>query len=138
MHQIRHLLTIDTEQARVYAAITEREGLQSWWTPDVEAQPVAGTTSTFRFRSGATSRMEIRALDAPQRVEWRCVDGAEEWIGTGVIFNLEDQNGRTIVRFSHLGWQEISDFFASCSYQWGLYLKSLKDYCETGRGAPDS
>ena len=138
MHQIRHFLTIDVPTERVYAAITERAGLQGWWTDDVEAPSAVGSTSTFRFRSGAMAKMEIRALDSLQRVEWLCVDGAEEWIGTGVIFNLEERDGGAILRFSHLGWKEISDFYASCNYQWGRHLKSLKDYCETGHGAPDS
>jgi hypothetical protein len=33
-------------------------------------------------------------------------------------------------------WREPTDFFASCNYHWGYYLRSLKLLLETGEGTP--
>ena len=30
----------------------------------------------------------------------------------------------------------IAEFYAHCNFQWGKYLVSLKEYCETGKGFP--
>jgi hypothetical protein len=42
----------------------------------------------------------------------------------------------TIVLFTHEGWKEETNEFASCSYTWALFLRSLKLLCETGSGTP--
>ena len=43
---------------------------------------------------------------------------------------------QTILRFTHGNWRESTDFFASCNYHWGYYLRSLKLLLETGEGTP--
>jgi hypothetical protein len=40
------------------------------------------------------------------------------------------------LRFTHGAWREMTDFFAACNYNWGFYMRSLKAYCETGKGQP--
>ena len=30
------------------------------------------------------------------------------------------------------------DGLATCNYHWGFYMRSLKSYCETGKGQPFS
>jgi hypothetical protein len=38
--------------------------------------------------------------------------------------------------FTHADWAAQTLFYASCNFNWGLYMKSLKDYCESGKGKP--
>jgi hypothetical protein len=82
--------------------------------------------------------MEITNLEPDKKLEWECLEGDKEWIGTTFLFDLEEKDESTILRFSHNNWKEDTDFFASCNYNWGYYLKSLKQYCETGEGTPFS
>jgi error-prone DNA polymerase len=49
---------------------------------------------------------------------------------------LEEKEGKTVVRFSQAGWRAVTDTFAGCTYDWALFMKSLKSYCETGTGTP--
>jgi hypothetical protein len=65
------------------------------------------------------------------------VDGADSWIGTRVVFRLDEQMNETRLHFVHGGWRTETIYMASCNYQWGVHLTSLKQYCETGQGQPD-
>ena len=80
--------------------------------------------------------MKITDLQLNKRVEWKCIEGDKEWIGTTFIFDLEEKGGNTILRFTHGNWKEETDFFASCNYNWGYYMTSLAKYCEEGKGTP--
>lgn len=136
MSDMRHMLLIDAPIDRVYRAVTEEEGLAGWWTVQVKAAPEAGSIANFKFGDRYRTAMRIVALEEPRRIEWECVEGDEEWVGTRIVIALEKQGDQTLVRFTHGGWREATDFFASCNYNWGYYLTSLKSYCETGEGTP--
>jgi uncharacterized protein YndB with AHSA1/START domain len=133
---LKHLIEIDASINSVYSAITTQESLAAWWTETAVARPVEGTISEFTFNSGAFNKMKVVRLENPKKVMWECVDGAEEWIGTKIMFRLEEKQGQTILRFMHSEWREASDFFAMCNSIWAHYLTSLKAFCETGKGTP--
>jgi len=80
--------------------------------------------------------MKITNLEDKQKVEWECLQGDKEWMGTNFVFELEEKNNKTTLRFTHSNWKEVTDFYASCNYHWGWYMTSLKNYCETGKGQP--
>ena len=42
----------------------------------------------------------------------------------------------TFLSFHHNDWKDYTPMFAECSYTWGQFLKSLKLFCETGKGRP--
>jgi len=135
--EIAHALAIDAEPAVVWRALTTSEGLAGWWTRDLEVAEGVGGTSTFRFRSGAFNRMRIVAVEVERRLEWECVDGAEEWIGTRVEFRVDpDGEGGTRLGFRHFDWRAHTDYLAECSYHWAVYLGSLQRFCVRGRGEP--
>jgi len=122
---------------RVYAAITEQAGLASWWTPDVVAEPTLGSVAEFRFGGRRfVVNMEITSLEAGRRVSWAVKQGAPEWAGTRVTWDLTPVDGGTRVRFGHHDYASVDGSFASVGYSWAWYLSSLKDYIETGRGRP--
>ena len=80
--------------------------------------------------------MYVKELVKNKMVEWECIDGDKEWIGTRINFSIFPDEDGTRLLFSHYEWKEETDFYASCNFQWGRYMKSLKDYCETGKGDP--
>ena len=67
---------------------------------------------------------------------WEVVDGPEEWVGTQIRFELKQEDGFTIVLFSHVGWKEPVEFMHHCSTKWATFLMSLKQLVETGTGRP--
>ena len=136
MADLRHYVEIKAPLNVVYSAITDQDGLARWWTTDVKAEPVEDSVSEFKFGENYHNFIRILDLQPNKRVEWLVEKGDKQWIGTRIVFRLMPMEGGTILRFSHLNWLEITDFFASCNYQWAYYLRSLKLLCETGEGTP--
>ena len=136
MVNIRHNLIINAFPNQVYDSITLQNGLKGWWTNQVSAKPREGYINHFRFGDEYFNKMEITKLLDGKGIYWKCVDGDKEWIGTNLSFELENRDGVTFLKFSHINWKEESEFYGLCSHHWGRYLDSLKSLCETGKGQP--
>jgi uncharacterized protein YndB with AHSA1/START domain len=136
MVDILHRVGIASSLDEVYDAITTIDGLAGWWAENTHGRTDVGGVIAFRFGAGGFD-MEVVELDPPQHVVWKVVDGPEEWIGTTIDWQLKDEDGCTIILFRHLGWREPVEFMYHCSTKWALFLMSLKDLVETGKGAPD-
>ncbi|RYY53625.1 MAG: SRPBCC domain-containing protein [Chitinophagaceae bacterium] len=157
MADIRHTLIIETAPQQVYKALTTAEGLSAWWTPNTIAIPETGTVSSFPFGDGYSKQMEVKELIPDEFVRWICLKGDKEWVGTSLTFKLIHQDEtslnanhpevrgqleqanasvKTLLLFEQRDWKEYSPTFAECSYTWAMFLRSLKLYCETGKGTP--
>lgn len=79
-------------------------------------EPIVGSVAEFRFGDRYHNAMRIVRLEENRRVEWECLEGDDEWVGTTLVFSLESKNGQTILRFSHGNWRAATDFFASCNF----------------------
>lgn len=135
MEAIRHYLVIKTSPEKVYNAVTTREGIESWWCKNTTAKPEVGFVNVFTFGKDR-SEMKVTELVPNKRTSWECINAIDEWIGTRIVFQLEEKDGNTLVRFAQEGWRRATDTFAECNYFWALFMKSLKSYCETGAGSP--
>ena len=136
MVAIKHYLLIKSPPGKVYQALTTRDGISNWWTEQTEIGKKVGDMNVFDFGNKYHNEMKITDLQLNKRVEWECIEGDKEWIGTTFIFDLEEKEGNTILRFTHGNWKEETDFFAFCNYNWGYYMKSLAKYSEEGEGTP--
>jgi uncharacterized protein YndB with AHSA1/START domain len=124
----------------VYLALTEAEGLDNWWMPEVTARPALGSIAEFFFSGGPGSRfvtkMEIAALEPGRKVYWTVREGVLDWAGTRITLDLTPVDAGTKVRFGRRDYASIEGSFASVGYSWAWYMASLKDYLETGEGRP--
>jgi uncharacterized protein YndB with AHSA1/START domain len=136
MPDILHYIAITATPTKVYAALTEQKGLSGWWTRDVKAEPKLGAIGQFRFGKTGFNDMKIVELVPGQRVKWQCVDGAKEWIGTELTFDLNAREGGTVLLFAQRGWREQVEFMHYCSTKWAVFMLSLKALCETGSVRP--
>lgn len=133
MPDINHLVRISAEADKVFKAISTKEGLQNWWTPKVEFK---GESINFHFEEDYHKTMKVGTKRAKEHIEWYCTGGHSEWIGTTITMDLEPSEKETLLYFSHYNWLRGSEMFGQCSYQWAMFLRSLKNYCETGQGQP--
>ena len=141
MVDIIHRIGIKSSALQVYKALSTIEGLAHWWTEEVEGNEGIGGKIEFTFRSETGDIkgkmvMEVQQLNPQKDVRWRCVDGPAEWIGTDITFELSQQDNQTIIIFGHRNWREAVEFTAHCSMKWAVFLLSLRDYVETGKGKP--
>jgi uncharacterized protein YndB with AHSA1/START domain len=136
MADILHRIGTTTDPDAVYHALATIDGLAAWWTTDTQGDATPG--GTIRFRFGDVGGFDMRVLDQRpnERVEWEVTEGPEEWLGTRVRFELTQDDGYTVVNFTHAGWREPVEFMSHCSTKWATFLLSLKQYAETGSGAP--
>jgi len=80
--------------------------------------------------------MKVVALDSNKKVQWKCLEGPPDWIGTDFTFDLSEADGQTILLFGHCNWKEATESLAHCSMKWAIFLLSLKDLVLTGKGKP--
>lgn len=138
MPDILHELTIAVPPEKVYEAITEEAGLAAWWTTASKAKPKVGSVSEFSFMNGqVVFKIEITQLDPPHKVGWKPLQGAPDWPGTRITWDLSAVDNGTKVLFGHRDYASTDGSFASVNFSWGWYLASLKAYLETGKGNPE-
>jgi uncharacterized protein YndB with AHSA1/START domain len=137
MADIRHRVAVTAPVGRVYEAVSTTKGLSEWWTRGgVRGESAEGSRLQFFFgQPEPAAVMEVTGQDRG-RVSWRCVGGADEWVGTSLSFDLRQDDGETVVLFTHADWKEPSEFMAHCSARWAYFLLSLKSLVESGAGTP--
>ncbi len=138
-------LFIEAPAAKVYEALTTSEGLKGWWTETCEIGTTEGGHSTFRF-DDSWKTMRIEKLAPASEVRWHCVESSidledgstsSEWIGTEFLFQLKPLSDQTTaLRFQHVGLLPALECYSDCFRGWTRFLSSLKQYVETGTGAP--
>lgn len=136
MKSIDHRLFIDASPETVYNALTQQEGLAGWWTPETKATPEVDSIARFAFGPKYFKEMRITKLEPQSKVEWVCVKGYEDWIGTTIKFELEAEGKGTELTLHHEGWKKYTDGVGACSYDWAMFLRSMRLLCETGKGRP--
>jgi len=141
MADIIHRIGIHSSATEVYKAVSTIKGLANWWTEETEGDEAVGGKIEFIFRTETGDIkgkmvMQIEELNADKNVSWRCVDGPPEWIGTNITFELSQQDDQTIIIFGHRNWKEAIEFMAHCSMKWAVFLLSLREFVETGKGKP--
>lgn len=133
-YSIRNLFHINAARKVVYEAISTISGLSNWWTVQTEGDASVGGKIQFDFGDFKGPLMKVVEAVPNEKVVWECVKSDHGWLGNRFTFLLDENEGKTRLRFSHEGWEEDGDFYAICSFSWGRYLESLRQYCQTGTG----
>lgn len=136
MYTIKHLIHLETDVQEVYKSIATIDGLSNWWTVQTSGHSELNGKIDFKFGDRFYIQMKVLELQANKLVRWECVQAEPDWIGTIITFDIDVDEGKVVLRFSHDKWPTHSDFFAHCNLSWAKYLLSLKLYLEKGRGTP--
>ena len=136
MFDILHKVGIRSSTQDVYRALTTLPGLAGWWTNDTRGRPDLGGVIEFHFGTRGYFKTKVLVLEPAKRVVWQVVEGPEEWVGSTISFDLNQDGDEATVFFKHQGWKAQSEFMHHCSTKWATFLMSLKALAETGTGAP--
>lgn len=137
-YRIRHEVGIKASQEAVYQALTEVKKLAAWWTSDTRGEGTkVGDVLEFWF-GDFCQKFEVVKLHPGELVRWKATqkETMEEWAGTEVSFDLSADEAQCWVAFAHSGWREDTGMFAHCSTKWAVFMLSLKDLLEKGKGRP--
>lgn len=137
MKKIIHAVHIHASPQKVFQAVASETGLSNWWSTKVRADSRKGGIVDFTFVGDFHPDMKITALEAPQRLAWRCIAGHEPWQDNTFDFVLDERDGETLLLFTQEYARELDDErYGTYNFNWGYYINSLKSYCETGKGQP--
>lgn len=137
MQEIIHAVTIHATPRAVYRALTTEEGVTGWWTARASVEEGVGGVIRFTFHGDFHPHMEQTELEPQRHVAWRCVGGHDNWRDNRFSFDLEARDGDTLLLFRQHYARELTDeVYGTYNFNWGYYLQSLKQLCETGTGTP--
>ena len=133
-HAIKHLFHINASKEKVFEAISTINGLSNWWTVQTAGSSDVGGIIEFRFGNMGGVDMKVTESLPDEKISWQCVASQYGWVGNTFTIALDENEGKTGVRFTHDGWEVQDDFYAGCSFSWARSMESLRQYCQTGKG----
>jgi uncharacterized protein YndB with AHSA1/START domain len=134
MPDIRHSIEIAAPPEALFRLVSAAWGLSQWWAEDIRSGEKGAVELGF-FNRSTTYRLHPEGMVPGRSAVWRC-DSGKEWMGTRIVFALEQANSGTILRFEHAAWREITDYFVSCNTTWGGLLFRLKAAAEGKNPGP--
>ncbi len=135
--------TVDKSHAEVFAAINNVRG---WWSGESDGPTdTLGAEFTYRYQDLHRSTQKITELVPGKKIVWHVSDAKinfvkqkDEWNGTDVVFEIAKKDGKTELRFTHVGLRPTIECYGKCAGAWGFYIKdSLRSLITTGKGDPN-
>lgn len=77
-------------------------------------------------------RARVSALVPGRLFELEVTVAMDDWVGTRIRAELEEVDGVTTLRFSHLGWPDASEHFRVSTFCWAMYLRVMRRHVEHG------
>jgi uncharacterized protein YndB with AHSA1/START domain len=135
-YTIHHEVGIKASPGAVYQALTDTRHLAGWWTSDTRGNgSKVGDVLEFWF-GDFCQKFEVVELQPAKLVRWKAKEGIDEWDGTEIAFSLSTDEKQCYVQFTHSGWRSDSGILPHCSTKWAVFMLSLKDLLEKGKGQP--
>jgi uncharacterized protein YndB with AHSA1/START domain len=135
--EIWHEIHIHSTPRKVYQALTNVEKLASWWTTDTRGESIVDKKLEFWFNGHLAAETVVTDLKVDSHVLWRVTERSiADWIDTTISFDIFRRGEKTILHLRHSRWAESAEMFPECSMHWAIFLLSLKEFVETGRGRP--
>jgi hypothetical protein len=134
---------VDQSPEEVFNAINNVRG---WWSGDIDGRTdKLGAEFTYRYQDLHCSTQKITELVPGKKVVWRVLEAQigfvkdkAEWNGTDIVFEITHKDGKTEVRFTHVGLRPTIECYGKCAGAWGFYInESLKSLITTGKGDPN-
>jgi len=135
--------TVDQTQEEAFDAINNVRG---WWSGEIDGRTdQLGEVFTYRYKDVHRTTQKITEFVPGKRVVWHVTDAElnfvkdkTEWNGTDIVFEIAKKDGKTEVRFTHVGLVPAFECYGGCSGAWGFYINdSLRNLITTGKGAPN-
>ena len=135
--EIWHEIIISASPSALYQALTDVKKLAHWWTIETKGESAVGGKLEFWFYGKYVKEMVVTALKVDELVRWRATDRSDsEWVDTEIEWKIFREDDLTFLHLRHSNWRDDAKFFPRTSTHWVLFLLSLKEFVETGKGRP--
>jgi hypothetical protein len=128
MNSLSYTFVVDQSPEEAFAAVND---VRAWWVDGKIDGPTdeLGAEFVYRYKDLHYSKQKITELVPGKRVAWLVVDSSlsfvedkTEWNGTTITFDIAKKNGKTEVRFTHVGLGPDEECYDRCSSAWGSYV----------------
>jgi uncharacterized protein YndB with AHSA1/START domain len=140
---LTYTVVVDQTPEQVFDVIRNVRG---WWS-----KTISGDTHnlhdvfTYEVEGVHKCTMQLIEFIPNQKLVWHVMENwfsfvtdKSEWVDTNVVFNIAEKNGKTEIRFTHVGLTAHDECFDVCHSAWGGYITvSLRNLIETGTGNPN-
>jgi uncharacterized protein YndB with AHSA1/START domain len=134
--EICHEIMIKASPGELYQALTDVKRLAHWWTIDTRGESKIGKSLKFCFDEFCQV-IEVTTLKPDELVRWHVTKkGLPDWADTEIEFKIFREDDKTFLHFRHSNWRGDAKMFPNCSLGWAIFLLSLKEFVETGKGGP--
>jgi uncharacterized protein YndB with AHSA1/START domain len=134
MIPIKLLMHINSTKEKVFKALTESNELSEWYTTAVNGKFELNEIISFEFVNFAKFKFKVIAIIQNESVYLEIVESEFSNVGHIMKYDLDENDGKTRVRYTYEGFDEMDDSYANMNYSSAKYLESLRQYCQTGKG----
>jgi hypothetical protein len=136
-------IVVDKTPQQAFEAINHVRG---WWSEDIEGfTDQLDGVYYYHYRDVHRCTIKVVELVPGRRVVWQVLDNTfnfiadkTEWIGTYIIFDIDEKDSKTEIKFIHQGLVAGYQCFNVCFEAWTNYIQnSLHNLIETGKGEPN-
>jgi hypothetical protein len=137
-------ILVSQSPKEVFNAITNARG---WWSEQIEG----GTGQLndeflYQYKDVHVAKMRLTEVIPNKKVVWKVLNNhfsftkdKSEWVGTKIIFDISEKDGKTQLQFTHEGLVPEYECYGVCFDAWTSYIQgSLKNLITTGKGKPNT
>ena len=134
MIPIKLLMHINSSKEKVFKALTESNEITKWYTTVVNGKFELNEIISFEFINFAKFKFKVIAIIQNESIYLEIVESEFDNVGHIMKYDLDENDGKTRVRYTYEGFDEMDDSYANMNYSSAKYLESLRQYCQTGKG----
>ncbi len=123
------------------------KNFHAWWSEEIEGNTdKLNETFFYHYKDVHLSKIKLIEIVPNKKLvyqvldnEFNFIEDKSEWIGTKLIFEISDKNGKTKVQFTHEGLVPDYECYNICQDAWTGYIQgSLQSLITTGKGKPNT
>lgn len=120
---------------------------RAWWSEQIEGHTNnLNDEFTYQYKDVHICKIKLEEVVPNKKVVWRVLNNhfsftkdKSEWIGTRIVFEISEKEGKTQLRFTHEGLVPQYECYQICFDAWTSYIQgSLKSLITTGKGRPNT
>lgn len=133
----------DQSPKEVFVAVNNVRG---WWSEQIDgATDQLNSEFKYHYKDLHQCRMKVTEMIPDKKVVWKVLDNyfsftkdrTGQWKNTSIVFEISEKDGRTELKFTHVGLTPDEECYNVCFDAWTGYItKSLKSLITTGTGNP--
>ncbi len=131
-YSIYHNFFIKATPKEVFEAISTPKHLDNWWTLKSSGIAKLGEIYNLNFTDQYDWYCQVSLCNPYEAIHFKMTKSDKDWDPTTFGFDLEEIEGGTYVRFSHVDWPNANDHYKFSAFCWAMLLNGLKNYLEKG------